>query len=43
MALRVGVVRNKHISGTNSLRRKKKCTRRSPDVEWENTGTEKKL
>lgn len=42
MALRGGVVENKHISGKNSPRRKKKCPQRSPDVQWESTGTEKK-
>lgn len=41
MALRLGVVENEHISGkTVSGEKKKKCTWRSPDVEWENTGTE---
>lgn len=43
VALRVGVVENKHISGKNSPRRKKKCPQRSPDVQWESTGTEKNL
>ena len=43
MALRAGVERNKQISGKNSLSRKKTtCTWRSPDLEWENKGTEKK-